>query len=312
MTEEKKTLDLEVNKPTYSQRFTAMVVREFSGTIGKKLELSPYQMVLAQHLFIGIDKALTDLEAKRLKEGREGLPIVWANINMQKLSLDAVHRIELGLDALIPAHIYPIPYYNGKLQKYDLDLQIGYVGKDYYKRKMAITPPVDIIYQLVHKTDVFVPKMKRTHDDIESYEFDIKQPFDRGEVVGGFGYVMYEEPTMNRLVIVPKASFDKSKKLAKSQTFWGPHPEEMQMVCLVRRVTATIKIDPEKVNGSFAAVEMDDAEREIQENANAGPVIDIEAEPEREAEPEKEEAKADPVHIPTGAANGQQQRVPGF
>ena len=298
---------------TYSQRFTAAVVREFGTTVGK-LELSPYKQVLAQHLFIGIDKTLKEMETKRLDSDKQGTPIVWGNINMEKLAIDAVHRIELGLDALIPNHIHPIPYKNKRTGKYDLDLQIGYIGKDYYKRKMAVVQPMDIIYQLVHKTDVFTPRMKKGPSDIETYDFEIKNAFSRGEVVGGFGYIMYEQPTMNKLVIVPRTSFDKSKNLAKSDAFWGKHPEEMMFAALVRRVTAKIPVDPEKVNASFAAVELDDAEREIQENANAGPVIDIEPEPEKEPVPdEKEEAKVEPITIPTGReTNGAQPRMPGF
>ena len=267
-------------EPTYSQRFTLAVVKEFGATIGGKLELSPYKQALAQHLFIGIDKALKELDAKRIKDGKnDWTPIVWANVNMEKLSMDSVHRIELGLDALIPNHIHVVPYKNSKTGKYDLSLDIGYVGKDYYKRKMALTPPIDIIYHLVHATDKFAPKMKRAHDDIETYDFEITNPFDRGDVIGGFGYIMHADPTKNKLVIVPKSSFDKSRNAAKSDAFWKKHPEEMQKVCLVRRVTATLNIDPEKVNSSFLQVEMDDAEeraeRQIEQHANRE-FIDVE------------------------------------
>ncbi len=264
----------EVKQPTYSQRFTGMVVREFGSTVGN-LELSPYKHVLAQHLFIGIDTALRNLEAKRLKDGKEGKPIAWANINMNKLAVDAVHRVELGLDALIPGHIYPIPYFNGKLGLYDLDLRIGYVGKDYYRRKYTTVPPVDVIYQLVHAKDKFVPIVQ---PGAESYTFEIPLPFNRGEVVGGFGYIVHEDPSKNKLILVSKADFDKSRNAAKSKDFWGPYEREMQFKTLVNRVTSKLPIDPEKVNASFAAVEIDEAqaesEREIAQHAN-GDLLDV-------------------------------------
>ena len=301
----KENTQLEKSEETYSQRFTAMVVREFGSQVGT-LELSPYQQVLAKHLFIGIDKALRDQEAKRVKDGRDTMPLVWSNVNMQKLAIDAVHRIELGLDALIPNHIHMVPYWNKKLNKYDLDLAIGYVGKDYYKREMAIEKPVNIIYELVHETDTFKPLMKSATNEIESYEFAVNNAFQRGPVIGGFGYIMYEDPTKNKLVLVSKDSMNKSKGLAKTNTFWSAYEENMQMVVVVRRVTAELKVDPKKVNASYMAVEYDDNRAEIERSANQD-VIDIEAEtgeskqeeqkaaaPEKEKQPEKKEQAQEP------------------
>lgn len=293
---EKKEL---VASESYSQRFTNMVVREFSKEIGK-LQMTPYQERLAQHLFIGMDSALKKAESDRQKKNEDKMPIVWSNVNMEKVAIDAVHRVELGLDALIPNHIHVVPYQNNKTGKYDIDLQIGYVGKDYYKRKLAIDPPVDVIYQLVHASDKFTPKMKNFQNDTESYDFEITKPFDRGEVVGGFGYILHSDPTKNKLVIVPKSSMDKSKQKAKTSAFWSPYPEEMQMVVLVRRVTAKMNIDPEKVNASFAAVEIDENQREMAEFANQGDIIDIvpdqppeiaAPEPDPEKKPEKKAEK---------------------
>lgn len=278
MNAEKKKEETAVQKnaPTFAQRFTAKVINEFGATVGGSMELSPYKQALAQHLFVGIDTALKEHEARRIKSGdNKKLPIVWANIDMQKLALDAVHRIELGLDALIPAHIYPIPYLNGKTGLYDLDLRIGYVGKDYYRRKMAVTTPKDIIYQLVHENDRFLAIMRPGG---ESYEFEIGNPFSRGKVVGGFGYIVYEDETRNKLVLVSKDEFDKSRKASKTNDFWGPYEEQMQYKTLVNRVTKHLPVDPEKVNVSYAQVEVDEAraesEREIEQHAN-GQVIDV-------------------------------------
>jgi recombination protein RecT len=289
-----KTKALEAAQPTYSQRFIIAVVKEFGATVGGNLELSPYKQVLAQHLFIAVDTALKDLEANRLKKRDEGgTPIIWANINMNKLAIDAVHRVELGLDALIPGHIYPIPYLSGKTGKYDLDLRIGYIGKDYYRRKMAVVPPIDIIYQLVHKKDKFIPKMT---PGAESYEFDIVEPFDRGEVVGGFGYIIYADKSRNKLILVSKADFDKSRKKSGSDKFWGPYEEQMQYKTLVNRVTSKLPVDPEKVNASYARVEIDEAreasEREIGENANRE-LIDVTGSAEEGPGEMSEEEKAE-------------------
>jgi len=274
MTDQTKSNKIKKADISYSVRFTAMVVKEFSREIGK-LEMTPYQERLAQHLFIGIDMALKKLDVDRQKKDANKLPIVWSNVNMEKLAIDAVHRVELGLDALIKNHIHPVPYFNSKLEKYDLDLQIGYVGKDYYKRKMALHQPKDIVYELVRKSDTFVPKMKSSTNPVESYAFDIPEPFNRGPVIGGFGYIIYEDDTMNKLILVDDEQFKKSEKAAKTDMFWKPHPTEMKMVVIVRRVTDYLKVDPEKINASYAVVEFDANERLIEEHANQEELVDI-------------------------------------
>ena len=258
---------------TFSQRFTAMVIKEFGNYQGGNIALTPHQQRLAQHMFIGIDKALATQEAKRLSNEKDKrAPIVWSNINMTKLAIDAVHRVELGLDALIPNHIHPTPYFNKKTKKYDLDLAIGYVGKDYYKREMALEKPQDIIYQLVHETDEFEPLFKDATREVESYKFKIKNAFKRGKVIGGFGYISFEDPKKNRLILVSWDQMEKSRKAAKTDTFWKAHPDNMQLVVVVRRTTDAIKIDPKKVNPAYAAVELDDNEADINDNANQVPL----------------------------------------
>ena len=265
--------DLAKTAPTYSQRFTNVVIKEFGSQVGK-LELTLYQQRLAQHLFVAIDRQLRDLEVKRQKDKKKEkmTPIAWENINMPKLAIDSVHRIELGLDALIPNHIHPVPYWNKRLEKYDLSLDVGYIGKDYYKRQMALDPPKDITYELVHANDDFEPIKKSAANKVEFYQFKVVNAFKRGEVIGGFGYIEYDDPTKNTLVLVSKDDMDKSQQAAKSKTFWDAHPTEMQFVVLVRRTTAKINIDPEKVNASVMHVELDEAvqtaDRDIDENAN--------------------------------------------
>jgi recombination protein RecT len=287
---------------TFSQRFTRMVMKEFGDAQGGGLALTPYQQKLAQHMFIGIDKALTTLEANRIaKNMTKKQPITWANVNMNKLAIDSVNRIELGLDALIPNHIHPTPYWNSKLKKYDLDLAIGYAGKDYYKREMSINKPIDIIYELVYDTDEFEPLFKDANRKIESYNFKIKNAFKRGKVIGGFGYIIYDNPEKNKLVLVSLDQMNKAKDLAKTDTFWKAHPENMQLVVVVRRTTDALKVDPKKVNQAYAAVELDDNSREIAENANQipldidddvpeGRVFDAEYTETEKEQPKQEEA----------------------
>jgi len=265
---------------TDSEKFTNMVLREFSGTVGNSMEMTPYQRQLASHLFIKVNATLDELETKRLKNpNKANAPtITWGNVNLNKLAIDCIHRINLGLDALIQNHVHPIPYLNSNTKKYDLDLRIGYVGKDFYRRDYAIDKPSNVIYELVYSTDKFTPKMKSASNQVETYEFEITSPFDRGEVTGGFGYISYDEPSKNKLVLVPMKRI-KRAQAAGNKEFWTSSFEEMAWKTVVIVTTDKLNPDPKKVNESFFVVENQDneaeVEQEITDNAN-GNIIDIE------------------------------------
>lgn len=267
-------------EPTMAERFTNAVVKEFSSIAGK-IELTPYQRRLAQHLFLKIDTTLAELEKKRRDQNKP--EIAWKNINMTKLATDAMHRVDLGLDALIPGHIYPIPYLNTRTNKYDLDLRIGYKGKDYYRRTMATEQPMDIRYELVYSKDKFRPIKKGPQHPEESYDFEVADtPFDRGEVIGGFGYIEYENPKKNVLILVTAKDFQKSAAKAQSQDFWVAYPDEMKYKTIVNRTTDKLPVDPQKVSAAFLAVEKEEEYIDIEvvsshiaENANIGPVLEI-------------------------------------
>jgi recombination protein RecT len=286
------TTDVSIQDPTLSKRFTDAVIREFSAISTQKMNVTAPQRQLVQHLFVKIDASLQELEKKRLSspEGDKKSPIIWANVNMQKLALDAMYRVELGLDALIPNHLSVIPYLNGRTKKYDVDLRIGYVGKDFYRRQVAIEPPKDIRYELVHANDKLSVFMKTKSNKSESYEFEIPKPFDRGDVIGGFAYIVYDDETKNKIVLLSKKDFEKAKSCAKSNDFWTKWEEQMQYKTLVIRATDRIPVDPRKVNAAFLAVENDDAtdaavvQSQIENRSNKGEVIYVTAESETTAQ----------------------------
>jgi recombination protein RecT len=250
---------------TVSERFMQSIINEFNAVTGNAVSFTDNQKRLAQHMFVKVDATLKELEKKRLNENRNTVtPYNWNNINIQKLSIDAVHRIEIGLDALVNNHISIIPYYNNKIKKYDLDLRIGYAGKDYYKRNLAYDSPLDIIYELVHENDVFSIKKRDANNNIESYVLEIKNPFNRGKIIGGFGYIMYKNSMKNKLIIVSEADFKKSMEISKTNSFWKPHYGNMCYKTVVHRTTDKLMIDPNKINISYYAVE----EQEEQETHN--------------------------------------------
>lgn len=258
--EEKKNDSVAKKETSISQRFIAKVSSEISSAIGAGVSLSDGQKRLATNLFVKLDNDLENAEADRIKKNKNVTPITWPNVNMQKLALDAAHRIQLGLDALVPNHLHTIPYLNGKTGKYDLDLRVGYRGKHHYRVKFCSDDVIDVRYELVHENDTFRPLFRDENNPIESYTFECADnPFDRGNVIGGFGYIVYENEHKNKLVMVTKSDFDKIKKSYTSGPVWKSEWEHrMQLKTVVHRATEELNIDTTKTNMSYHYVESQD------------------------------------------------------
>lgn len=291
----KETGEIKKAEPTASERFTAMVINEFKGNVGE-LNLNDYQRQLVRNYFIGIDNSLKSAEERRSYSKKKAADpaVIWQNVNMNKLAVDVVQNAKLGLDMAVANHLSVVPYLNGKTKKYDLTLMPGYEGLRYVAIKYSIYPIVDIRVELVHKNDNF--KMI-TKNNVDCYEFDISNPFDRGEVVGGFGYIRYKDETRNKLVTMSKAELLKRKPSTAAAEFWGGEKdkwengkkvgtetiegwqEEMLYKTMVRATCKKVPLDPKKINESYIYVmenaedyyvenQEDKVKQEIEDNAN--------------------------------------------
>lgn len=304
---------------TPSQRFTNLVISEFGTATAQPIQLTDKQRRLVQGYFVTIDKMLKDAEAKRLAKNENNsdhsydnpIPYDWAHINMTALALDAVHAARMGLDMQEEAHLYPIPYANKAKGCYDVTLMTGYAGKQYKATKYALVPPKSVTIEVVYAMDKFTPIKKSRTNPYDTYEFEITNPFSRGDIVGGFGYIEYEDPAKNELVIM---SLEAIKKRAQkgSTEFWGTKitgkkvtawedgrkiskeadgwSDEMVRKTIVREVYSKkhIPIDPAKLDDDyqhFAEREIEYAQAEIDaeadDNANTTP-IDIPQTPPQE------------------------------
>lgn len=240
---------------TPAERFTAMVIRQYAADVGH-VEMSEYERTLLQHCFIKCDMAFAEARAK---QDKNDLPIDWVNINMKKLAIDAAHRIKLGIDGLIPGHLYPIAYYNKNTKQYDVDLRVGYKGEIYYTQQASLRPIRDIRVELVYSTDEFVVYKKGASCKIEGYDFKVNNPFERGEVAGGFAYIEYMDDQSNVLICMGRAKFDERRKKAGSDKFWGPYFDEMCYKTLVHAAAKKVTLDPKKINvASLAQLEADE------------------------------------------------------
>jgi recombination protein RecT len=180
---------------------------------------------------------------------------------------------------------------------YVVNLMLGYNGIQYIAEKYALEKPTAVTIELVYSTDTFKPLKKNRDNRVESYEFEINNAFDRGEVVGGFGYIEYADPLKNKLVIMTIKDILKRKPEKASGEFWGGKKtvwqkgektevdtegwfEEMCLKTVKREVYSAKHMprDPKKIDDAYQYMRMQEmrmAEMEAQEviDANAGQTV---------------------------------------
>jgi len=282
---------------TMSERFTNKVIAEFNSGVGE-VALSDSQKRLAQNYFMGIDLALKTAEANRLRKSekdRDPVSVTWNNIDMEKLARDVVTYARIGLDPMQKNHIHPIPFKNNNTGKYDISFIEGYRGLELKAVKYGLDVPDAVIVELVYENDKFKPIKKDMKNSIESYEFEIVNPFDRGSIIGGFYYHIYNEnPEKNKLVMFSIKDIEKRKPAYASVEFWGGEKdiwengkktgkkkqvegwyEQMCWKTIYRAAYNDITIDSQKIDDNYLRMkqlENDTTEKlveaEIEEKAN--------------------------------------------
>lgn len=260
LTDQKPTQEAAIahHKSSEAERFSAMVLDKLKEATGAVEVWNEYDMKLAQNLYVFLSNSLPKLEADRKNANRP--PIIWKNVDLDMLAVDCKRIVVSGLDPRIKNHVHVKPYFLEKVGKYTLDLTPGFVGLDYVVRETSLYPIEDIVYELIHENDHFKVLKKNANRAIESYEFEITNPFDRGKVIGGFGYVAFKDETKNFVKIVTAKDFEKARDKAPTKMIWDAWPDNMKYKTLVRRTTALITKDPKKVNRYDALMKLEESQ----------------------------------------------------
>lgn len=228
-----------------AERFRITTERLMAESTGMNVELSDHQKRLMQGYFVMVDMALAETKKKTDKGP---VSLTWNDINMQKLATAVVANAQVGLDPSIKNHMSAIAYYNSDEKNYVINLQRGYVGTEFIARTHSLDPIRDIVFELVYSNDAF-KVVKKGGEGVETYEFAIKNPFDRGKLIGGFGYVIYEDARKNKVITMSKTDMDKRRKAAKTQTIWNAWEDEMYYKTLVNFVCSpkNIPLNPASI-----------------------------------------------------------------
>ena len=225
MAEKQEVVKQENTNLANSEKFTNMVIREFGSNVAGVLPVTDYQRQLIQGYFIQIDRSLKSAEERRIRQNDGNKdhkwdnndPINWNTIDLNQLALDVMHFARMGLDMMQDNMLTAIPFKdNNRTAKtgtkmYTVNLMKGYNGIQYIAEKYALEKPESVTVELVYSTDTFRPIKKSVNNKVESYEFEINNPFDRGDIIGGFGYIEFSDPQKNRLIMLTKKDIEKRK-----------------------------------------------------------------------------------------------------
>lgn len=309
-------------EPTVSERFTNLVMREFSGSVGK-VDVTEAQRSLIQGYFMGCDKAIKNSEKDRVAKNewsnnKNEVPYSWNNVIIDEtLAQEIVVNAKLGLDMTVPNHVSPILFKDNKTNKYAFTFMRGYRGKELIAKKFAFQSFEDVRVELIYSSDTFKPVKKDSKHDHDDYEFEINNPFDRGTVVGGFAYVTYEDAKNNTLYMMTAKDIEKRKPKYASANFWGGMKkvkdyktgkyseekiegwyEEMCLKTISNYVYSRIALDPAKTDENYRKMLANESKAEelalateVDENGN-GEIIDVETtEPEETMHIEQQQVK---------------------
>jgi len=217
------------------------------------------------------------------EQDRDLIPVTWDNLNMQKLATDVIAFSSVGLDPAQPNHINIIPYKNNNTGKYDITFIMGYRGIELKAVKYGLNIPDDVTVELVYSNDAFKAYKKSKTNRIESYEFDVIDAFDRGNIVGGFYYHFFKNlPEKNKLKTFSLKDIEKRKPDYASAEFWGGEKpvwkngqktnetepiegwfDEMAYKTIFRAAYNDITIDSEKIDEHFVKMMQIDDGRDI-------------------------------------------------
>jgi len=333
-----------------ASRFMSLVTKEFTGKSGD-LALTRFQRRLANNYLIAVDRVLIEAEKKRrTRRGADPLPVVWENVDMHELALDVVSAARIGLDPAQPNHIHMIPFKNNHTEQYNIVFMEGYRGLELKATKYGLDVPDSVVVELVYSNDRFKPIKKDFRNEVESYEFEIENPFNRGEIVGGFYYHSYtDEPRKNILMVYTLEEILKRKPVYASVEFWGGEKpvwrdgkrvgteqvegwfKEMCWKTIYRAAYKNITIDSQKIDDDYMrllqreAAYLDQeiettAEETISSHANKDVIdvdfVELEDEKPVTGKPEgkklAEKQAEEPKQGPKATAKPVNKRDPGF
>lgn len=280
MSAKKKTESADTTKSelTMAQRFTNAVVKSY-GDVARGIEVTPKQMRVISNYYIKLDEMIRNPESKIQS---------WAQVRLPELATTLAHMAKLNLDMSL-GQLSFMPFEHKNSNTFDLAPVISEAGYEYIAKTYGLEKPIHYIVELVYSTDKFSVTKRDSNHPYDTYTFVITNPFNRGKIVGGFGYLEYKDKTKNFVLPMSEQEILKYKPRWAKDSFWsGENGKKMYTKTIAKQLFKRVKLDPDKVNDiqdSFKRIESEElnffateSKNEIDDNMCSGDVIDIEFE----------------------------------
>lgn len=231
-------------KLSVAQKFTNKVLGYYAD-VAQNIEPTEKEKMLIAGYFMAMDA--------QLREAKIG----WQELDLETISRKLAAKAQLGLDMQLENHLNVFSSRSTKTGKITTFFITGYQGERHKAYKFAITPPIGDVVELIYETDEFIPIMKA---DGDSYEWKITAPFNRGKVIGAFGYLKFDDSRLNKLVFMTRDELLKRKPKYAKEEFWGTWENKMFLKTMARELFRHVSIDGDKVRKFRNALEFEEAE----------------------------------------------------
>lgn len=230
------------------------------------------------------EKALISGYFIAMDEQLRSVGVQWGELDFPKLKRVLVNKARLGLDMQMDNHLHIFSSKN-KMGKVTTFFITGYKGERHIAYTFARTQPLDDVVELIYETDKFQPIKKSSGDD---YIFEINEPFNRGKIIGAFGYLKYDDERKNKIACMTYEELLERKPTYAKPEFWGKWEKKMLLKTMAKELYKLVELDADKVRlykkefGSEKAdlleMQQDEARQIAHEETGQGEVIDIDVE----------------------------------
>lgn len=262
-----------------AQRFTNSVVKAY-GDVAKGVEITPKEMKLISGYYIKLCDTIVGQPGSKIQD--------WKQVRLKELSTTLAHMAKLNLDMSL-GHLSFMPFEYKSTNTYNLAPVISASGYEYIAKTYGLDPPKQAVVELVYESDSFSIIKKDNSHPCDSYTFSVTNPFNRGKIIGGFGYLEFKDKSKNFILAMSIEEILKYKPKFAKDSFWsGENSKKMYEKTIAKQLFKRVKLDPDKVNciqDSFERIEVEElnfnyseSKEVIDNNMCSGEIVDIEFE----------------------------------
>jgi len=208
--------------------------------------------VLAGNFFTAIDASIKKSEADRAgNQYKANDPkIRWAATNFDETLQSAIAYSNLGIDPLAEDMISFI-FHKSKTGGYNITFVEGVSCMEILARKYGINCPDNVKVEVVYSTDIFEVIKKDINNPEDTCIHKVVNPFDRGEIVGGYTISQFSNSSYNQ--IRPMSLKDINKRTKETTMFFKNWPEEMCIKTLKKNAWSKVVLNTVDLAEYFAA-----------------------------------------------------------